>query len=394
MNLFGSRKRCAFALGVDEKELISRWANIDTNFIDPQIVETGPILDVVHRGDEVDLATLPIMRHFKEDGGRYVTNGIFVAKDPETGVRNASFHRMQVNGKNRFGTSLHSRRHLWNYCRKAVEMGMDRLPVAVVIGCHPLITFGTALWKGPIDVDEYAVAGGFLGQPLQIVRGVTVPVEFPAHAEIVIEGFLLLNTNEPEGPFGEFTGYASERSTNHALEVTAVCHRNDAIYQSIVAGMSDEHNLLTAIGQEARQLKSLRVQYPNVTAVSYPKSGTGLLHVYVSIKDAAPGQARNIAAAAMSDNLSAKLAVIVDDDVDVYNEAEVIWAIATRFQADRDLDVIRNAMGAILDPSNYNGLTSKLIIDATRKGPSFPRRHSLPENSIKMAQAFIDKISD
>ena len=390
MNLYGSRDRFAAALGVEPSMLIENWGSADAARVPPRLVASGPVRDVVLRDDDVDLARLPIMRHFREDGGRYVTNAMFVAKDPETGVRNASFHRLQVNGRKRFGTSLHSRRHLWNYARKAVSMGRASLPVVVVVGCHPLITFGSGLWKGPIEVDEYDVAGGFLGEPLEVVAGVTGPIEIPAHADFAIEGNLLLDVDEDEGPFGEFTGYASERSTRHALDVTAILHRRDAIYQSIVPGISDEHTLLLGIAQEARQLRMLRVQFPNVTAVSYPKSGTRLLHTYVSVRDPAPGQARNIAMAAFGDNLSLKLVVVVDDDVDVHDEQEVMWAVCTRFQADTDLDVVRNAMAATLDPSNRNGLSAKLVIDATCKTRPYARRHSLPDDAKRRAHAIVD----
>jgi len=201
----------------------------------------------------VDLGLLPIFRHFSEDGGPYITNGIVVAKDPDTGVRNASFHRMQLRGPNRLGTSLHSRRHLWDYQRRAEEHG-QALAVSVVVGAHPLFHFGAGLWKGPIEVDEYEVAGGFFGEALEIVPGVTVPVEAPAEAEIVLEGRILSGVREPEGPFAEFTGYASERSTQHVLEVTAILHRRDAIYQDIVGGISAEHTTLLAVPQEARRL--------------------------------------------------------------------------------------------------------------------------------------------
>jgi 2,5-furandicarboxylate decarboxylase 1 len=392
MNLFGRRSRYAFALGVEESRLVQNWGTYDASPIKPAMVEAGPILDTVYRGAEVDLSKLPIMRHFVEDGGAYVTNAMFVAKDPESGVRNASFHRLQVNGKTRFGTSLHSRRHLWNYARKAKSMGLDRLPVVIVVGCHPLITFGAGLWKGPIEADEYEMAGGFLKAPLPVVKGITVPIEIPATAEIAIEGQLLLDVNEPEGPFGEFTGYASERSTHHAVDVSAILHRRDAIYHSIVPGISDEHTLLLGIAQEARQLKAIRAQYPSVVNVAYPKSGTRLLHCYISVKDPAPGEARNIAAVAIGDNLSLKLVVVVDHDVDVHNEEEVMWAVATRFQASSDLELIRVGMGAVLDPSNNDGTTSKLIIDATCKRRPYARRHSLPALAVTKARDLVAQL--
>lgn len=390
MNMFAARDRYAEILGVSVEDLPVAWGAMDTELRAPEVLDTGPVKDVILTGDEVDLGYLPIMKNFLEDGGRYLTNAMFVAKDPETGVRNASFHRLQVNGKTRFGTSLHSRRHLWNYARKAKAMGMTELPVVIVVGCHPLITFGSGLWKGPIETDEYDVVGGFLGEPLKVVEGVTGPVEIPAFAELAIEGKLLLDVDEDEGPFGEFTGYASERSTRNAVEVTSILHRSDAYYHTIVGGISDEHTLLLGIPQEARQLRSLRVQYPNVTAVHYPKSGTCLMHCYVAAKDLAPGEARNIAAAAFGDNLSLKLVIVVDDDIDVFDEQEVMWAVATRFQADTDIDVIRVGMGAVLDPSNHDGQTAKLIIDATKKKDPFPRRHSLPKEAMEMAQGLVD----
>jgi UbiD family decarboxylase len=387
-NVFADRRRYARALGVGAESLAAEWVARGDRRIAPVLRQTGPIRDVVVTGADVDLGALPIIRHFAEDGGPYITNGIVVARDPDTGVRNASFHRMQARGKNRLGTSLHSRRHLWDYQRRAEARGAD-LDVSVVIGAHPLFHFGGGLWKGPIDVDEYEVAGGFLGEPLEIVPGVTVDVEAPADAEIVLEGRILSGVREPEGPFAEFTGYASERSTEHVFEVSAILHRRDAIYQDIVGGMSAEHTTLLAVPQEARLLKVLRGHYPAVRAVSYPQSGTCRLHCYISLNPAAEGQAKNVGLTALGEDLALKLVVVVDDDVDVSRDEEVLWAVATRMQADRDLCVIPNAMGAILDPSTRNGATAKVIIDATRPVGGFPRRHTLPADAIERAARMI-----
>jgi UbiD family decarboxylase len=388
-NLFGDRSRYALALGVGEDELTEAWAGLGDKVIEPVVQDTGPVLDVVMTGDEVDLARLPIMNHFAEDGGRYITNGIVVARDPDSGVRNASYHRLQVKGKTRLSTSLHSRRHLWNYAERAEERG-ERIPVSIVIGGHPLFAFGSGLWKGSIEADEYAVAGGFLGRPLALVKGVTVPVEAPALAEFVIEGHILPGEREHEGPFAEFTGYASHRSTRHVIEVSAILHRRDAIYQDIVPGISDEHTSLLAVPMEARLTKVLRQNYPNVTGVALPKSGTCRMHVYIAMRNPAPGQAKNAAAAALGEDLSLKLAVVVDDDVDITSDRDVMWALCTRMQADTDVDVLKNCMGAILDPSNHDGLTAKMIIDATRPaGEDFPERHTIPAANIEKARALI-----
>jgi UbiD family decarboxylase len=388
-NLFGSRRRYALTLGVPEERLIEEWASRNDHTIEPVMRKTGPIHDVVWTGKKVDLGYLPIMRHFTQDAGPYITNAILIAKDPDTGVRNASFHRMQVKGRNRLGTSLHSRRHLWNYVQRAEERGQD-IPIAVVIGAHPFFTFG-GLWKGPITSDEYAVVGGMMGKPLEIIAGRTVPVEVPIDAEIVLEGRIIANKREPEGPFAEFTGYASERSTEHVVEISAITHRKDAIYQDIIPGISDEHTSLLAVPSEARLLRTLRQHFPNTTAVSYPKSGACRLHAYIAMRKLAPGQAKNAAAVAFGDDLSLKLVVIVDDDINILDDRDVFWAMATRMQADEDIDVIRNAMGAILDPSNHAGMTAKMIIDATRPSANFPKRHTLPADAVKRAQALLKK---
>ena len=386
-NVFGHRDRFAAGLGVPPNRLIRDWGEYGERRIAPVLRQTGPVRDVMATGAEVDLSKLPIMLHFECDAGRYITNGILIAKDPDTGVRNASFHRMQVNGPNRLGTSLHSRRDLWNYAQRAEERGED-IPVAIIIGAHPTFTFG-GLWKGPISTDEYDVIGGLMGVPLEIAPGITVPVEHPIHAEIVLEGRILAKAREPEGPFAEFTGYASARSTQHVIEVSAVLHKRDALYHDIIPGISDEHTMLLAVPQEARLLKTLHDHYPNVTDVAYPKSGTCRLHAYIAVRRPAPGLARLVAAAAIGDDLSLKLVVVVDDDVDVHNDSEVLWAMATRMQANPDIDVLRNGMGAILDPSNNNGLTDKMIIDATRPRGDFPPRHTLDPAAVARARALI-----
>jgi UbiD family decarboxylase len=145
-----------------------------------------------------------------------------------------------------------------------------------------------------------------------------------------------------------------------------------------------------AVPQEARLLRMLHTHYPNVTDVAYPKSGTCRLHAYVSVHRPAPGMARLVAAAAIGDDLSLKLVVVVDDDVDVHNDNDVLWAMATRMQADQDIDILRNGMGAILDPSNRDGLTAKMIIDATRQSQDFPDRHTLDHAAVARARGLIE----
>lgn len=364
-NVLGTRRRYALALGTSEDRIIEEWLARSQRTIPPASVKNSPIKECQQLGGEVDLSALPVVTHYKEDAGPYITAGIVVARDPDTGVRNASFHRCQVKNKNTLGISLHSRRHLWDYQRRAEAKGKP-LEVAVVIGSHPLVLFGTGLWKGPIDVDEYHVAGGFLGEPLEVTRCETVDLDVPAQSEVILEGEILPTIREDEGPFGEFTGYSSYNSTRHVMKVKAITHRADAIFQNVVAGRSQEDLSMLAIPAEPRILEVLRKVVPSVCDVAYPFSGACRLHCYVSMKKIAEGQPKTAIFAALAEDTSLKLVVVVDDDIDVHHEEDVMWAMATRMQADRDVFVIPGCMGAMLDPSADNGFTSKMGIDATR----------------------------
>lgn len=363
-NIFSSRKRYATALGIDSENLVEEWIKRESNLIKPRTVSGGPIHDVVWRGEEADLHRLPIITHFEKDAGPYITSGILVAKDPDTGVNNLSYHRLQLKGSNKLGVTTHSRRHLWDYQRRAEEKGED-LEVAVVIGAHPAVHFGSN-WKGVMEVDEYDVVGGYLGEPLELVRCKTVDLEVPAEAEIVLEGRIISGIREPEGPFGELTGYMSHSSTNNVLMIDCITQRDDALYQDIVPGLSVEHSVLAGFPKEVHLYKVLKETNPTLKALTYPSSGACKYHCYISIKKVAEGQPKNVLLSALGDDAVMKLAVVVDDDIDVYDEKEVLWAMATRMQGDDDMIMIPGCMGSIMDPSSVDGRTTKIGLDATK----------------------------
>lgn len=364
-NVHGTRDRIARAMGTTKEALTQEWIRRSANLIPPEVVpqESAPVQEIVWEGNDADLTKLPVFTHFEQDGGPYISAGVLVAHDPETGVANASFHRCQVKGFQRLGVSLDSRRHLWDYQRRAEERG-EPLPVAIVIGNHPAMCLA-AVSMDPIEVDEYQIAGAFLGRPVRVTRCRTVDVLVPADAEIVIEGEFPPGVREPEGPFGEFTGYVSRRSTNHVIEVKAITMRRRPIYQDIACGFSAEHSLLGAIPREPNVYKAVRVLTPTVKNVCYPISGTCRFHCYVSIHKTQEGQPKNTIMAAFGADHYLKLVVVVDEDIDVFDDKQVLWAMATRMQASNDLFVVPKGAAALLDPSSVQGMADKVGIDAT-----------------------------
>jgi 2,5-furandicarboxylate decarboxylase 1 len=361
--LFSSRSRIGYAIGTTADQLHSHWVERAENLIKPVTVTVAPCQEVCHLGDAADATTLPLMAHFEQDAGRYVTSGVVVAKDPDNGRHNLSFARMQLKGPRRFGISVHSRGHLWDYQRRAEARGQD-LEAAVVIGMHPAYLIGAASRVG-IDVDETDIVGALMGEALPVVNGRTVDVCVPAAAEYVIEGVILAGAREDEGPFGEYTGYATSRSTRNVFEVQAITHRREPWFLDVCPGLSYDHLLLGRVQKEAEVLRRLRQTLPNVRAIHYPISGSHY-HCYIAIEKQRPGDGRHAALLALGLDSYIKLAIVVDDDINVGNENEVMWAVATRMQPADDTIIIDRMTCNVLDPSSEDGLSSKLLIDATR----------------------------
>lgn len=363
-NLFGKRERILEMMGTSEEAFSKTWLQAEENKIKPKIVSEGRVHEVIQKGDEIDVSRLPIMQHFKTDAGRYVTAAFAVAKDPVTGIRNLSFHRLQIKGPNRMGISLHSRQHLWSYFCVAEEQNRP-LEIAAVIGAHPLVVLAASAKTG-IDVDEYDIAGGLLGAPLELVKGQTVDVEYPADAEIVLEGRILPNVHEDEGPFGEYTGYSTSRSTRNVLEISAICRRKDPYYLSILPGPSAEHLNLMRVAKEALVWDRLKERVNNVRRLHYFKSGVNF-HCAVSMAPGAEGSVRQVLMLLFGLDPYLKLAIAVDEDIDITDEASVMWALATRMQGDQDIFVVPKVFTNRLDPSSSEGVGAKVGIDATIK---------------------------
>ena len=244
------------------------------------------------------------------------------------------------------------------------EAAGQPLDVAIVIGVDPLTLLASQAIV-PIDHDELEIAGALQGRPLPVVKCRTSEIRVPAEAEIVIEGRILPGVREPEGPFGEFPQYYGPRANREVMEVLAVTHRKDAIFHTIVGGGLD-HQLLGAIPKEATLLTHLRRNFPNVLDVHLSPGGVMRFHLFVKLKKTQEGQAKNVIMGAFAGSFDLKHVIVVDEDVDIHNPTEVEWAMATRFQADRDLLIVPESQGSKLDPSNRDGVGAKMGIDATK----------------------------
>jgi 2,5-furandicarboxylate decarboxylase 1 len=391
-NVVASRRALAFALGVDERGLAAESARRIKDTIKPVTVAEPAWRAQALTGDAVDLERLPIPLYFPGDAGRYLTAGMLVARDPDTGVETEGYHRFQLKGKNRMGVSLHSRRRMFEYQRRAEAKGQP-LPCAVVLGLHPLVSMGSLAYP-PADVGKFEVVGGLLGEPLEVGPCATADLSVPAQAEIVIEGEILPGVREPEGPFGEFTGYFSRRSTQHVFVAKRINLRERPWFQSIGSGRAGDHITTLALVREAEIANAVSRVVPNVTGVHVPLSGTSSFTAYVAIRQSRPGEAKHVIPIVLGVDHYLKLVVVVDHDIDVFDESDVMWAVATRMQADRDLVVIPGSLGAMLDPSaDDRGVTAKLGIDATQPfGEEFAEKLVMAPDRMAWARALVDRL--
>lgn len=375
-NIAGNRKLLAACLGVDVADLPSAFRERCQRYIPCETVESAPWQDVVLEGDAVDLTRLPVPLHFARDAGPYITAGQIAARDPVSGVDTTGFHRLMVKGRNRLGLSLHSRRRMHEFHRRAAERG-ENLPAAITLGIHPLHYMGSMVFAYPPGVRKFEIIGGLFGEPYRLARTGVRDIEVPAGAEIVLEGEILADVREPEGPFGEFTGYASYRSTENVFVVHRIRMRRDAMFHSVVSGMSQDHILVSCVTREGEILNSLRRNLPNVLAVHVPHRTCGAFLAIVKMRKSSQGEPQQAILSALGTEFYTKYVIVVDDDVDIYDMNDVMWAVATRVRAEKDIVLIPDCKGAILDPSSdpETFTVTKMGIDATRPlGRDFAER--------------------
>lgn len=349
MNLLGDRRALAAALGVGERDLVPHLAAATYN---------GRVRDAgqCESGVPADLSRIPVMKHYPGDAGRYFTAGVvFSCFD---GVENASIHRMMVLDDHRVVARLVEGRHTHTLLKAALARG-ERLPVAVTVGTHPLVTFATCT-RVP-QGKELAYAAELMGGELTVRRcenGVRVP-----DAEIVLEGYIGAETAS-EGPFVDITGTYDPVRQQPVVEFTRMYCKEDPIYHGILPA-GDEHKLLMGAPYEPKIYRAVG-EVTGVRNVLLTKGGAGYLHAVVQIRKNTQGDARNAIMAAFAAHTSLKHVVVVDEDIDIYDPYDVEYAIATRVRGDTDIMVIHGVRGSSLDPMRLaDGTNVKVGVDAT-----------------------------
>lgn len=367
-NLLSCRENCEAAFGADFNGIREMVARAMAEPIEPKLTTEVPVQEVVLTSGFDVGKLLPALTHAPKDAGRYITAGIVVVRDPETGVYNASYHRLQLQGPDRLGIKLDFGRHLRLAYERAQAKG-EPLPVAVCIGADLALHFTAATMGSqmPELADELAVAGGLAGRPLAVAQAVSQDLLVPAEAEYILEGVILPDAAEMEGPFGEFVGFAAPAALAPVLKVSAITHRANPIYHAI-NGFGRETIMLRKYVLEASLLKVLRAAVPCVVDAEMTAGGLHRFHAVVQVRKDVPqhnGLQRNAILASFGALKDLDLVTVVDDDIDIRDPLDVEYALATRMEASKDLIVIPDARGHEYVRISNNGIRAKLGIDAT-----------------------------
>ena len=359
-NVTGSRSRLARAFGVAPNALLAevlRRLRSKPDIVDVPRAQ-APVQQVVLTGDDADLTKLPVHLGHGADGGPYISSSIDFVVDPKTGWTNVGVRRLMLRGRRETGIDLVSPSDLRAIYETSAAAGKP-LPVSFVVGAHP-IDHVAAVMRLPID--ELGLVASLRDAPLPVVKCITNDIRVPADAEWVLEGYLDARGHvEPEGPYGEFLGYYGAVKRNPVFHLTAITRRRDALFQtSTIGGKSlgrTDTALLNALRTEVMIWRALETAVREPIAVHATASSGGMFNLRVALRQRVPGEARNAIAACFGALVNVKNVFIVDPDVDIFSDEQMDWALATRFQPDRDLMVVEGMRTLPLDPSLTGGRT-------------------------------------
>ena len=389
INAFGTRERCAYALGLPREQsklpLSLAFSKMAENHVPPVVIDRSeaPVREIVLTGDDIDTRDLPIVTHSEGDYGPCLTMTLAV-KDPESGAYNASFIKAfyDFEDQRRLRITIHS-----TDSERALKYYEDRnlpMPIVAILGHHPAFYLGT-MGLTAYQSDDYTTIGSYLGEPVRLVPSETWGEDFmvPADAEILIEGVVPPGVRMIADPFGDITRQYQAQTLRPVMEITAITRRRDAILQDIFAGHHD-HMTVGQIPKEGSLYNTLRQRFGDIiTAVHCPYSGSGRLAVYISINKSREGQGKAVALAAIQESATFQVAVVVDDVMDVFEEADVVWAALVNVDPTRDIDVINNIPIVFTTAFGHR----KILIDATR-----PFDRTIPEMN-RVPRETLDRIN-
>jgi 2,5-furandicarboxylate decarboxylase 1 len=360
--LFGDRETYYDMMGMTKENRLFRMMEAVANPKPFRILEKGPVMEHVINGRINLQQLLPIPKFHEGDSSTYITSGIVALKDPDTGKTHISVRRLQINGGGEISVLAASPLAQRQYLQ--MEKLNKPLEIAVILGYDHCLLLASQISSEVYGIDKYEVDSALRGEPLELVRCKTVDLEVPAFAEIVLEGIMPPHKRKPEGPFGELMGYYGGVAQHPVAEIRCIMHRSQPVFQT--AYPCREEHLANGFIREMELWAAVR-NMADVVDVNVTVSGGCRFHAVVAIRKNREGDAKSAVLAALGSNRDLKHVVIVDEDVDIYSHDEVEWAIATRFQASRDLVVVPGAAGSGLDPSNaLSGTTDKMGLDATK----------------------------
>jgi 2,5-furandicarboxylate decarboxylase 1 len=368
-----SRENFAVSCGI-EPDLEASLHYIDRGIrqpIAPVIQEGAPCREVVIT-EQIDIMkTIPVTTFFEQEAGPYIMSGIVVAKDPETGKRNVSMNRLLILGKDRMMIGMSPSHHLYRLREKAQRMGKT-LEVSVAIGNHPAVLVAANAYV-ELGFDEFEIAGGMLGEPLELSPGVTVDVEVPAGAEFVIEAEFIPDELHEEGYVSEFHGMYVDYGKSPVLQVKGITHRHNPYYQIILPGRYHEHFIIGAMAIETTAFRQIRSAVPSVKAAYITEGGMGRCHLVVSISNPRPGEGQKAVFAAFAHCNLIKHVTVVDDDIRIDDPVDVEWAVAARMRAERDIMIIPGVRTDRADALVKEGTVAKVGIIAIKEAASLPK---------------------
>jgi len=400
INGFGSRQRCAISLGkrsidehaerlrdilnqappegvLDKLKMIPKLAGMAKWM--PKKVANAPCQEVILTGEDVDLSLLPVLTTWPQDAGPFVTFPLCVTQDPESGRRNLGTYRLQVMSKNTTGFHSHLHKDARRHLAMAAERG-ERIPVAVVIGADPYTCFASVI-PAPPDLDELLIAGFLRDKAVPLVKCHRVPLEVPATAEIVLEGWVDPKELVTEGPFGDHTGFYSLADQYPVFHVECITHRKNPIYHTTLVGRPPQEDCWMTEGIERLLLPILQKQFPEILDYRMPFEGVAHNLMYLRIKKSYPGHARKIMNAiwGLGQAMFTKVIVVVDEEVNIHSDSEVAWQVLNHIDPQRDLEFTLGPIEVLDHASRAACYGSKVGIDATRKWPEEGFTRDWPE---------------